>query len=136
MVSYVKGHKSVFFVEVQDHLTLRRNTLQCLRDILDSLQKFHDFQRLKEQKTRKVSELRTAVNRTNMLLLKLRTALPEATFTEPKQPKMKMAKVEDMPSLVQQAPAEAVARQPKPRSELDMLEAELAAIEKKLNKLV
>ena len=133
MASHVKGHKAAFFVEVQDPITLRKSILQCLRDILGTIQKFNTFQHKKEQKKKKIMELRTIINRTNMLFWKLKTALPDASFKEQKQSKQqkKQKAGEQQPQFQQQV----TQAPPKQRSELDMLEAELAAIEKKLNRL-
>lgn len=128
MVSRLKEHKPIFFVEVVDHVSLRRNILQSLRDILDSMQKFHDFERKKEQKTKKIAELRTIINRTNALIWKLKEILPAMKIAQPKQSKRQKAE------LAQQA-VQPAQKQPKQKSELDMLEDELAMIERKLNKL-
>ena len=128
-----KNPRSVYFVEVPDHVSLRRNILQSLRDILDSLQKYHDFERLKEQKAKKIAELRAMVNRTNVLMLKLKDLLPHTHVPEPKKGKKEKATSEE-----QAAPAEnkAAQKSPKQKSELDMLEDELASIERKLDRLV
>ena len=134
----MKGRKAVFFVELQDSLALRRNALQCLRSILDTLQKYHDFQRKKEQKTQKVAELRSIINRANALLLTLKSTLPHIEFKEPRKPKQpRQEKAGRADNAGQQVPEmEADASPRRHRSELDALEAELAAIERKLNKLV
>ncbi|HLD86685.1 MAG TPA: hypothetical protein VJB12_01345 [Candidatus Nanoarchaeia archaeon] len=138
MVIGLKGSKAAFFVEVQDHVALRRGILTSLRDILDSLQKYHDFQRKKEQKAKKVEELKSIINRTNTLFLKLKNSLPEVAMPKIAKEKKTKARQEDAAeNSEEQAPApKQPSKQQKPKSELDALEDELAAIERKLNKLV
>ncbi len=129
----VKEHKPAFFVEVQDHLSLRRGILQSLRDVLDSLQKFHDFHKKKEERARKVANLRAILGKTSKLIWQVKSSLPEIKLRQEKGKKQKMNAEERQPN--QPKEIKAIPKPPRQKSELDMLEEELAAIEKKLNRL-
>ena len=127
--------KASYFVSVKDHLAIRRTILEALRDILDTLQRFHDFHQKRHEKAHKITQLKTLVNHTNKLIWRVKSGMPDVKLPAVRTPKApKEAPVEKTaPSMP--APRQAERPRAKPKSELDALEDELSAIEKKLSKL-
>ncbi len=126
--------KASYFVSVKDHMAIRRTILEALRDILDTLQKFHDFHQQRHEKAHKLAQLKALVNQTNKLVWRLKSGMPDVKLPSVRSPKKSP---EEKPMALAQAapkPAEKP-KAAKPRTELDVLEDELTAIEKKLSKL-
>lgn len=122
--------QDLFFVQVTNKAEIRRSILESLRDILHTLEKFNKFKHLREKKLKKIEELRTLVRETNKATLDLKNLLPDAHVKIPSAKKKREKKAPSkLASGASQEP------QQKKKSELDSLEHELAAIEKKLEKL-
>lgn len=130
--------KASYFVSVKDHLTIRRTILEALRDILDTLQRFHDFHQKRHEKAHKITQLKGLVNNTNKLIWRLRSGMPEVKLPAIRAPKAPKEAPEEKVVMSPSAPAPRSSERPKtskPKSDLDALEDELAQIEKKLSKL-
>jgi hypothetical protein len=130
-----KEAKGVYFVSVRDHVAIRRTILESLRDLLNALQRFHDFHHRRQEKAHVVSQLRMLVNKTHKLVFRLKTAMPDVKL--PPSPRVRKV-VEAARVSLASAQVPLSAEKPKvakPKSELDALEDELSVIEKKLSKL-
>jgi hypothetical protein len=130
--------KGTYFVSVRDHVAIRRTILESLRDMLDTLQKFHDFHQKRVEKAHKITQLRHLVNKTHKLVFRLKSTMPDVKL--PAAPRQK--KVEQAAAPMQSVSGQSQSSNPnprprasKPKSELDALEDELSMIEKKLSKL-
>lgn len=133
--------KGTYFVSVRDHVAIRRTILESLRDMLDTLQRFHDFHQKRVEKAHKVTLLRNLVNKTHKLVFRLRSTMPDVKLpAAPRPRKVVEPTAAPMPTMPGQNQVSSPnpsqrPRAPKPKSELDALEDELSMIEKKLSKL-
>ena len=130
----VSGEKEeLFFVEVRDPNNVKKNILESLKDIVQSLQKFERFKEIRYQKMESINKLRKDLRDMNKMISDLKGFLPEARLREVK-----------LNPVLREAPKTRSSRKPKkeiteqankPGSELQKLESELSAIEEKLKGL-
>jgi hypothetical protein len=70
----------VFFVGIKDDREVKRNILESMKDILQSLQKFEDFRHTRLEKNRSILELKRVVKEINSLVGKLKVSLPKSNI--------------------------------------------------------
>ena len=128
MATIVKeqGHE-IFFVEVKDPQEVRKNILESLKQILETLQRFEKFKQLRHEKLTKIQKLRNLVRDSNKIMVNLKAKLPQTS--------LKGMVHHENAKPVQKAPQKkAPVEKPQKRrsTEIERLEAELSAIESKL----
>jgi phenylalanyl-tRNA synthetase beta subunit len=126
-----KEEKDVFYVEVREPNEVRRNILESLKDIVESLKRFEKFKEVGKEKIHSVNKLRRDIKELNKLVSNLKNALPESKLREIKiKPILskgkKSKKIKNKKEEVEVM---------KPKTELEKLESELGAIEEKLQGL-
>ena len=93
--------KDDFFVGINNPLDVRRNVLECSREMIQTLQTHEKIKKLREAKIKRTLQLKTVIRELDLLFSKLRTALPKthlrAKVTEPKQRlKIKPSNIKEM----------------------------------------
>lgn len=114
-----------FMVHINDPPMLRKEILECLRELIILMQGYEQFHKIQQQKVahiaildRKLREINNVIDR------KLKPHLPKG--------KLKPLTTLRMPPPEQSMPAK---KEPAPKSELDELEAQLKDIEGQLDKV-
>ena len=127
-------NKELFFAQVEEPTEIRRNILEALKEILEVLQKFEKFKHLRQEKLGKIHKLRSLLKDTNNMLGNLKLKLPQTNLraivvretTHPNKIHKKKGKANEEKS--EKLPK-------KEMTEIEILEAELSAIESKLKDL-
>ena len=128
MPSNVKDpNDELFFVEVKEPAAVRRDILESLKNILEMLQRFENFKRMRHDKLMKMQKLRNLVKDANKIIGNLKSKMPQASLKG-------MIQQENAKSAKKPVQKKKEAEKPKKKegTELDRLEAELSAIESKL----
>ncbi len=127
-----KESKDIFFVEVREPDEVRRNILESLKEIVESLQRFEKFKEIRKEKSGNVDKLKKDVKEINKIILNLKSALPESKLRA-----MEVSKpvAEKKGKKKKHKKKHKEAEERKPASELEKLESELSAIESKLGSL-
>jgi DNA integrity scanning protein DisA with diadenylate cyclase activity len=113
-----KKDTELFFVEVKNPYEIRKYILNTLRDILELLQRFEKFKQVKHHRVEEIHKLGNLMRDTNRLMGKLKAKLPQANL---KMIQKQVKKPEPAPQIKKEL------------SDVEKLEAELKAIEQKLN---
>ncbi len=72
-----KENKDIFFVELQEPDEVRRNILESLKDIVETLQKFEKFKELRKKKIDGMNKLGGIIREANRLVANLKNSLPK-----------------------------------------------------------
>ena len=133
-----KGQGSeLFFVQVKKPSEVRKDILETMREIVETLHRFEKFRHIRHKKLEKIHHLGVLVKQANKMLGNLRLKLPQTNLratvvraqSEPKNIHHKKKKKT-------KAAEEKQEKMPKKElTEVDRLEAELSAIERKLKSL-
>ena len=124
-------NKDIFFVEVEGPEEFRRNILESLKDIIESLQRFEKFKETRKDKINHINKLREIVKGTNELVSDLKMSLPETKIRA-----MKVSKpTEKKETVIGKKKIESGVTKVKPMTELQKLESELNEIDSKLESL-
>src|SRR3989344_960622 len=122
----MKEESNIFFVGVREPEEVKKNLLESLKEI-------------REEKARNISKLRDDIKELAGVASRLKAALPETklriaveSFKKPKKKRHAGKKAEAQKTEVKK---EAIDKARRPVSELEKLEAELRAIERKLSAL-
>ena len=126
----------LFFVQVKKPNEVRKDMLETLRNIVETLQKFEKFKHIRHEKLEKIRHLGVLLKQANKILGNLRLKLPQTNLRavvvreSPSQPKKihYKKKIKAAEEKSEKAPK-------KELTEIDKLEAELSAIESKLKSL-
>ena len=122
----------LFFVEVKEPSEVRRNILEILKDIVETLQRFDKFKHIRQEKIQNMRKLGLLLKDTNKVLGDLKSKLPQtnlrAVVETPRQSKAHHKKKKKGKVVEQKA-------QQKDMTELEKLESQLSAIESKLKSL-
>ena len=128
-----KKSEDILFVGLRDPEDVRRNILESLKEIVESLQRFEKFKETRKDKIDHVNKLGKTIKEIGKLVLDLKNALPEAKIRavrvseqEPKEKKK---------TITRQKAKQAEEAKTKPLTELQKLESELSEIESKLSSL-
>ena len=135
----------LFFVEIRDPGEVRRNILETLKEILNSLQRFEKFRGMRQEKLEKIQNLRILVRQANNMIRHLKSKLPQTSLRAapvreiPKQirqvPHIKKRKSKKLKEAKEVKTEKQVKIPKKPMTEIEKLESELNAIEGKLKSL-
>lgn len=111
--------ENLFFVGVKDPVEVRKELLHSSKNLLNSLRRYESFIQVKEEKAQVENELQRVFDELLILNKKLRNQLP----------KIPVKGAEEAPR--KEEPQKA----PVPKGKFDILEQELARVEKRLNSL-
>lgn len=136
LIKMEKESKDIFFVEVSGPGEVRRNILESLKDIVETLQRFEKFKQARKEKLHSVSKLSSDLKGINRMLSNLKAAVPETKLREIKIKAVLKEEKKEKPKKRGHGKKhkEAEPRQ-KPLTEVERLESELGAIEEKLRGL-
>ena len=138
---------NIFFVELRNPTEVKRDFLECLKSILESLERFEEFKSVRKKKIIKINGLKSIVKEINILISNLKKQFPETdvhilgnTVHEfdslVKELKEKLPKTNIVTGKTKKKKQTEIIKSRKgPVSELDKLESELIDIEKKLENL-
>ncbi len=136
MVKMKEHNQELFFVEVRDPIDLRRNLLQTLKDVLESMQKFEKFKALRHEKLEQINKLRILLKDTNKLLGKLKLKMPQTNLRAMVIQEQKKQKKAEEKNTKKEKVQERLHESPrKELSDIEKLESEINAIEGKLKNL-
>ena len=124
-----KKEEDPLFVGITSGDDLRKNILECSKDILESLKDYERFRSKREEKLRLIQKLKDDLKQISRLVGKVKTSLPTVKETGIKKPVAKKAEKpikKEIPIKVEK---------PREKTEIEKLEAELDDIEKKLRSL-
>ncbi len=110
-----------FFVGVQNPLDVRRNTLECSREMIQILQLYAKLEQTRAEKMKRTQQLKTVVRELDLLFTKLRSTLPKTHLR---------AKVVDAPKTKMK-----VRGTIKEMTELEKLEQQLRDVEQEIGRL-
>lgn len=122
-----KKEENPLFVGISEGNELRRNILECSKDILESLKEHEKFKAVREEKIKLIHQFKGEIKEISKLINTLRKNLPKVKDVGIKKAEVKRVK-EEKPKAVK-------VEEPKGKSELERLEAELDEIESKLDSL-
>ena len=124
----------IFYVGIRDQVELRKNLLQSSKDILDSLRRYEQYKLIKEEKLQYILALKNVFDELLVLNRRLRSKLPKSVSAAPELPG-KVAVEEELGEA--EAPIKKVVRElpSRVKSKLDILEEELAKVERRLTSL-
>ncbi|HLC33287.1 MAG TPA: hypothetical protein VJJ82_05655 [Candidatus Nanoarchaeia archaeon] len=114
--------ETLFFVGVKDPLELRKDLLISSKNVLNSLKRYDTVMQFKEQKTQVETQLQRVFDELLVLNKKLRNHLPKVPIkggveeSKKEEPKQVLSKVV-------------------PKPNLDVLDEELARVERRLSSL-
>ena len=131
-----KESEDILFVEIRGPSEVRRNILESLKNIVETLQRFEKFKHLRKEKIHSINKLSNDLKRMNKMLSDLKNAVPETKLREIKIKSILKEEEKEKPKKKKHGKRhkEAEERQ-KPLTEVDRLESELGAIEEKLRGL-
>jgi len=120
----------VFYVGIRQPTELRRGVLGCSKKIIQSLKRYENLRRMREEKMEQISKLKRTISEISFLTGKLRSSLPQTKLRAlDKQRKEAIAKTNKQKKIIRSSIT-------KHRDEeLARLEEELAAIENKIGPL-
>ena len=127
-----KEEKDIFFVEVKEPDEVRRNVLESLKEVVESLQRFEKFKEMRADKITNINKLGNIVRDINRMVSNLKNSLPQAKI---RAMKISKRRIPSKKKIVRVKKKDVVGETKKPVSELEKLEAELSSIENKLQSL-
>ena len=109
----------IFYVGIKEPIEVRRLLLECSKQILQSLQDYENLSEIREEKIKKMIQLRNIIKEIYSLNSELNRALPKAQLraSQEEKPELEKTPIVDR------------------KKELDSFEEELKKIEEKLNSL-
>ncbi len=114
--------ENLFYVGIQDPVELRKELLLSSKNLIDSLKRYESYQSVRSEKLQFVLELKHVFDELLVLNKKLRAKLPKVPV---KQPALKRELPKPKKTEMKGAS----------RSKLQLLEDELAQVEKRLGSL-
>ena len=123
-----KKQESLLFVGITNKDELRRDVLECSRDVLESLRDYEKFKSTKDEKQKLIHTFKEDIKEITKLMNKLKASIPKVKGTDIKRPERKAVKTVEETKFVR-------VEKPKEKTELERLESELDDIEGKLNSL-
>lgn len=118
-----------FFVGIKDPVSVRRSILECTKDIVRNLQKYEQFRKTREEKIKKIIELKHVFEEIDKLNADLKAEFPKADL---KLDVFERAPVKERKSIKEPKPEKISKKQ---LGEIEKLEEELSLIENRLNRL-
>jgi len=128
----------VFFIGIKEPALSRRLMLECVKDVIKSLQKYEKFRLIRKKEIESLFELKNIINEIDMLNLQLKGALPKTKLRivpkkkNVKEEPIKKHEIAEHKKKLHKTEHKIIYRKP---SELEKLESELNDIESKLDNL-
>lgn len=135
MVKSKEQSEELFFVQVRDPNSVRRDILESLKDIVEMLQRFEKFKHARHQKLEKIHKLRGLIKEANKMLGTLKLKMPQTNLRAAAKESAPKPKKAHHTKHAKKKPKETEEKPKKEPTEIDKLEAELNAIESKLKSL-
>ena len=136
MVKAKEQSSELFFVQVKKPAEVKRDILETLREIVETLHRFEKFRQIRHKKLEKIHHLGVLVKHTNKMLGNLRLKLPQTNLRATVVKVQSETKAHHKKKKKTKASEEKQQKVPKKElTEADRLEAELSAIESKLKSL-
>ena len=129
MVILLESEKELFFVEIKQDSTLKRDVLEAQKGMVEALQRYQNIKFIRDKKIENVNKLRSMLKHLHKMVSELKEKLPHTKIKGEEVKKKKQASKSPVKK------KEAVKKEKKPMTELQKLEAELNAIESKLGDL-
>ena len=131
-----KESEDILFVEIREPSEVRRNILESLKNIVETLQRFEKFKHLRKEKIHSINKLSNDLKRINKMFSDLKNAIPETKLREIKAKSILKEEEKEKPKKKKHGKWHKGAEErQKPLTEVDRLESELGAIEEKLRGL-
>lgn len=132
----MEKEEEILFVEVREPSEVRRNILESLKNIVETLQRFEKFKHIRKEKIHRISMLSSELKGINKMLSDLKNAIPETKLREIKIKSALKEEKEEKPKKKKHSRKHKDAEEKqKPLTEVERLESELGAIEEKLKGL-
>ena len=128
----------LFFVQVKKPNEARKDILETLRKIVETLKRFEKFKLIRHEKLEKIHHLGVLLKQANKILGNLRLKLPQTNLRAvvARESSSQSKKIHHKKKKKIKATEEKSEKAPKKElTEIDKLEAELSAIESKLKML-
>lgn len=122
-----------FYVGISNKSDIRREILECSKDIVGILKGYDKVNSIREEKIEKIFELKNVLAEIKQLNNSLKEKFPSEKPKEKKNIKKAYAKKVEKPKFVKMAPIKHIVK--KPSSEIKKLEEELSEIEDRLSKM-
>ena len=137
-----KGNE-LFFVRVKEPNEVRRNILETLKEIVETLQRFEKFKGIRQEKLGKINKLRGLLKDANKMFGNLKAKMPQTNLRAVvvKETSRRFEKSSAKTSRKKRKNAKQAGEKPeakapkKEMTEMEKLESELSAIEGKLKSL-
>ena len=117
-----KKQENNLFIGISNGDELRRTLLECSKGILESLKDYENIKRVREEKIRFEGQLKNQIKSISKMINDLKTCLPNVKDIGIKREEVKNIKAVKV-------------EKPQGKTEVENLEAELNAIEAKLNSM-
>ncbi len=127
--------KDIFFVEVKEPEEVRKNILESLKEIVESLQRFEKFKETRKDKIYHINKFKNIVKDTNKLVFDLKKSFPETTIRTVREMSKSTQKKKTNGKKKYAGVIKKEVQERKPMTELQKLESELSEIEGKLESL-
>mgnify|MGYP006307510589 CR=1 FL=1 len=72
--------QEVFYVEIRNHDELKRHSLESMRTVLQSLERYEEFAKVRMEKNKAVYDLKRIFKEITALVSKLKTSLPKSNL--------------------------------------------------------
>ena len=108
-----------FFVGINNHVDVRRNILECSREMVQTMQSYEKLSRIRDVKIKRIKQLRTVMREMDLLITKLQEELPKTDLRAGVQEPARRLKISQSPKI----------------NEIDRLEEQLKDIESEINRL-
>lgn len=115
-----KEEDAEFFVRIESPSEFRKTLIESRRDVVQTLEKYEMLRAIRVQKVKYMADLKNVIKDVQVMLGKLKEALPKTKLREKLTKKASIKILRSSPSK-------------KASSELDELEQELKKIQSKLN---
>jgi len=119
-----KKEESLFYVNLEEPVEIRRNILESSKEIVQLLQRYEKIRNIRVKKSSKITDLKKQTKEIAIMVAKLKQYLPKSGLRAPPAEKGET-------KVIRNNPVKKIDRPPK----INKLEAELKAIEDKLNRL-
>lgn len=123
-----KKEESALFAGITNGHELRRDVLGCSKGILESLKSYEQFKATRKEKRELMHKFKDDVKNIVKLMNKVKKGLPKVKDLGIKRPVKKEEVKKEKTKVIK-------VEKPRPKTEVERLEAELSDIESKLNGL-
>jgi hypothetical protein len=116
-----KQEDNDFYVGVSNPLDVRRNLLECSREMIQTLQSYEKIKKIRDMKIKRIHQLKTVIRELDLLFSKLKSTLPKTHLR---------AKVKEIRSSLKYKPSDI-----KDMNELEKLESQLKDVEQEIARI-